>query len=117
MPASRSFRVKVVGLLCLVALLITVATLLAACGSDPYSGYWKGNVMGEEFNLTIAKDGDAWVVSSPDSKDSEKIKATEEDGKLVLKDPDNPSQTATMERKGDDLVMTLGGVSLTFKKQ
>jgi len=118
MPASRPSRLTAAALLGLAfaLLLVTVATI-AACGSDPYSGTWKGDVMGQAFTLNIEKSGDNWVVTSPDDTKGKKITGTEENGKLVLKDPASPESTMTFERKDDKLVMTAAGLTVEMTKQ
>lgn len=118
MSASSSTRVRAVGLLCLVALLVAFTVSLSACG-DPYSGDWKGDVMGEEIKIKIEKSGDKWLVSSPDDQASEpeKVEATEEDGKLVAKDPEDANVVVTFEAKDDKLVMGMGGATIELEKQ
>jgi len=76
--------------------------------SDKFVGTWTADIQGETLTLKIEKSGDKWVVTDPSSASSEKIEGTEKNGKLVFKDPEGGSQTVTLERKGDALVMTLG---------
>jgi len=114
--SSTFTRITIVGVV-LVALALAVA--LAACGSsDKYSGTWTAKSPdGTTLTFKIEKSGDKWKVSDPTSKDSQVIEGTEENGKLTLKNPSNASEVLTLERKGDKLVMSMGGVSIEFTKQ
>jgi hypothetical protein len=95
-----------------------LAVLLGACGSsDPYSGTWTFSMAGESTSVKIEKSGDKWIFTDPSSKSGETLEGTEENGKLVLKNPDDPKQTATFERKDDTLLMSIQGVTITLTKQ
>lgn len=105
----------VVALVVVAALLASLA--LAACGSDKYSGTWKTTSAGEEVKMKIEKNGDKWSLSDATGKDTTKLEATEDGGKLIVKNPDEPTETMTIERKDDKLVMTLKGASIELTKE
>jgi hypothetical protein len=111
MPASRSFRVKAVWLLCLAALLIAMATALVACGGgNDFEGTWVKE--GEEGAMVIKKADDGYDVTIKAKESDESgftLKATEDGDKLVIKDPTGETQEMiTMTVDGDKLTMKSG---------
>ena len=129
MSSTRS-RTAIVAVI-LVALVLTLA--LAACGSDKgdhtqasgspdttspapngdmYSGAWTGQTPdGGLLSIKIEKRGGKWVVTDLTESPGAKLKGSEENGKLTIKDPDYPSQTMTFERQDDTLVWSVTDAS------
>ena len=116
MPRRHTRLGATLAALAVFAALALAAAVLVACGDD-FSGTWKATMMGESLTLKIEKDGDNYKVTNPDEPDSEAIKGTVKDGKLVMTDPEGSGESMTLERDGDNLVMKIGGVTVTFEKQ
>lgn len=111
MPASRSFRVKAVWLLCLVALLVGLSAMLVACGGgNDFEGTWVKE--GEEGAMVIEKADDGYDVTIKGKESDESgftLTATEEGDELVIKDPTGETQEMiSMTVDGDTLTMKSG---------
>jgi uncharacterized lipoprotein YehR (DUF1307 family) len=117
MSRTHARRTATLAVVALAAAVLISALALTACGGDQYTGTWKAEFMGEEMVLKIEKDGDSYTVSPEGESGGETVTATEEDGKLLIQDPDEPSQQMTLERQDDKLVMSLGGMDIEFTKE
>jgi hypothetical protein len=114
---SRSLRRTTLTVAVVLVAMLLLGIVISACGSDPYTGTWTASFEGQSMDLKIEKSGDKYTITDPTGESKDKLEGTEQDGKLVIKDPSGGAQVMTLEPKDDTLVMALGGVSITFKKK
>jgi len=122
MPASHSFRVKVAGLLGLVALLTALTLTFAACGgssSASFEGTWVKKGQDGAMEIKKADSGyDVTIKSKASDTSGFTLKATEKDDTLTITDPTGKSkESITMTVDGDTLTMKSGTQTETLTRQ